>query len=307
VILQLPHRSFDLAEPVVMGVLNVTPDSFSDGGRYRDAGAALRQAVAMVGEGAAIIDVGGESTRPGAGPVGEQEELDRVVPVIERIRHELDCVVSVDTMKPAVMRAAAAAGAEIVNDVFALRAPGALEAVRDTGVAAVLMHMQGEPRTMQQQPNYDDVVTEVGQFLGDRIAACEAIGIGRSRLLIDPGIGFGKTFAHNLDLLAGLDTLAGFGLPLLVGVSRKSLLGQLSKLPVDGRLHAGLAAASIAVWLGASVIRTHDVRPTVEAIRYAGALRRTAVESKAVAAVDPVRRKPDAAPLGNGSRGKGTV
>jgi len=290
-----------------MGVLNVTPDSFSDGGRYRDADAALRHAVAMVAEGAAIVDVGGESTRPGASPVGEQEELDRVLPVIERIRREVDCIVSIDTMKPSLMRAAAAAGAEIVNDVLALRAPGAVDAVHDTGVAAVLMHMQGEPQTMQQQPHYDDVVGEVGAFLQDRVAACQRAGIQRSRLAIDPGIGFGKTVAHNLELLARLDVLAATGLPLLVGVSRKSMFGKLLDLPAAQRLHPGLAAASIAVWLGASIIRTHDVKPTVEAIRYAGVLRQVAAQGGRTTTVDPRRAKDDAVPRLDGQARKGAA
>jgi dihydropteroate synthase len=271
-ILQLPKRSLDLSRPAVMGVLNVTPDSFSDGGRYPDVDAALRRAAAMAGEGAAIIDIGGESTRPGAQDVPEQEELDRVVPVIERLRRELDCVISIDTRKPPVMRSACAAGAEIVNDVFALRAPGAIEAVRESRAAIVLMHMQGDPRTMQAQPRYDDVVREVRAFLAERVDACEAAGIERDRLLIDPGFGFGKTFDHNLTLLGGLDALGALHVPLVVGVSRKSMLGKLLDLPVDRRLHSGLSAAALAVWLGASVIRTHDVRATVEAIRFAAAV-----------------------------------
>jgi dihydropteroate synthase len=271
-ILQLPKRSLDLSCPAVMGVLNVTPDSFSDGGRYSDVDAALRRAVAMVEEGATIIDVGGESTRPGAQEVGEQDELDRVVPVIERLRRELDCVISIDTMKPMVMGSACAAGAEIVNDVFALRAPGAIEAVRESGAAVVLMHMQGDPRTMQIQPRYDDVVHEVHAFLAERIGACAAAGIGRERLLADPGFGFGKTFDHNLALLGGLDALESLNVPLVVGVSRKSMLGKLLDLPVDRRLYPGLSAATLAVWLGASIIRTHDVRATVEAIRFAAAV-----------------------------------
>jgi dihydropteroate synthase len=204
--------------------------------------------------------------------VGEQDELDRVVPVIERLRRELDCVISIDTMKPMVMGSACAAGAEIVNDVFALRAPGAIEAVRESGAAVVLMHMQGDPRTMQIQPRYDDVVHEVHAFLAERIGACAAAGIGRERLLADPGFGFGKTFDHNLALLGGLDALESLNVPLVVGVSRKSMLGKLLDLPVDRRLYPGLSAATLAVWLGASIIRTHDVRATVEAIRFAAAV-----------------------------------
>ncbi len=269
--LQLARHALDLTRPVVMGILNVTPDSFSDGGRYRDADSALRRAAAMIAEGAAVIDVGGESTRPGAQAVGEQEELDRVIPVIDRIRRELDCVISIDTMKPAMMRAACAAGAEIVNDVFALRAPGAIDAVRDTGAAAILMHMQGEPRSMQVRPQYRDVVDDVRAFLAARVEACEASGIERHRLLIDPGFGFGKTLDHNLELFGGLDALAALNLPVVVGVSRKSMLGKLLDLPLDQRLNAGLSAAALATWLGASMIRTHDVRATVEAVRFAAA------------------------------------
>jgi len=271
--LQLVRRRLDLSVPVVMGVLNVTPDSFSDGGRFCDPATALAQAVAMVGEGAAIIDVGGESTRPGAAPVGEQEELDRVVPVIERLHREIDCVISIDTTKAAVMRAACAAGAEMVNDVTALRGEGALAAVREAGAAAVLMHMQGDPRTMQLEPVYADVVGEIRAFLAARVAACRAAGIDAQQIVVDPGFGFGKTLAHNLELFGGLDGIAGLGLPLMVGVSRKSMFGKLLGLTVEQRLHAGVAAAGLAVWLGASIIRSHDVRPTVEAVRFAAAVR----------------------------------
>jgi len=267
VILQLPSRTLDLSRPLVMGVLNVTPDSFSDGGRHSDLAAALRHAREMVAEGAAILDVGGESTRPGAEPVGEQEELDRVVPVIERIRAELDCVVSVDSMKPAVMDAACAAGAELINDVHALRAAGAIEVAVRRRAAVCLMHMLGEPRSMQQNPGYADVVREVSDFLAGRARVCESAGIAPQAILLDPGIGFGKTDAHNLRLLGRLDTLAGLGKPLLVGVSRKSLFGRLLGLPVDRRLHPGLAAAALAAWQGAAVVRTHDVAATVEAMK----------------------------------------
>jgi len=272
--LQLPHRTLSLDAPVVMGILNVTPDSFSDGGRHVDRDAALRRARAMVEEGAGIIDVGGESTRPGSAPVSEAEEIARVVPVIESIRRELDVVVSVDTMKPGVMRAACAAGAELVNDVYALRAPGALEAVRDSGAAVCLMHMQGEPKTMQLAPHYEDVVAEVQDFLVERMAACEAAGIPRARICIDPGIGFGKTLDHNLSLLAHGEALQALGVPLLIGVSRKSMFGQLLGRPVDERLAGSLAVAAIAVWQGAAIVRVHDVQATADAIRVAQALRR---------------------------------
>ena len=265
--LQLPNRTLDLGTPRVMGVLNVTPDSFSDGGRHAGVEAALQRAREMVAEGAAIIDVGGESTRPGAAPVAEEEELERVVPVVERIRRELDCVVSVDTMKPAVMDAACAAGAELVNDVYALRAPGAIEAVSRHRAAVCLMHMQGQPRDMQQDPQYRDVVVEVGEFLGQRARACEGGGIAAASIVLDPGIGFGKTDAHNLQLIARLDALVGLGKPLLIGVSRKSMFGRLLGLPVEGRLHPGLATAAVAVWQGARIVRSHDVAATAEALK----------------------------------------
>ncbi len=255
-----------------MGVLNVTPDSFSDGGQFADPAAALARARVMVEEGAAIIDVGGESTRPGAPPVPEQQELDRVLPVIERIRRELGCAISVDTMKPAVMRAACAAGAELINDVMALRAPGALEAARDTGAAVCLMHMQGEPRTMQQAPVYADVVEDVCAFLRERAAACVAAGIPRERIAVDPGFGFGKTLNHNLALLAGIDVIADLGLPVLVGVSRKSMFGTLLERPADQRVAGGLAAAALAVWQGARIVRTHDVRATMDALKVTAAV-----------------------------------
>jgi dihydropteroate synthase len=256
-----------------MGVLNVTPDSFSDGGRFIDAGTALAQARAMVEEGARIVDVGGESTRPGAQPVTEAQELDRVLPVIERIRAGLDCVVSVDTMKPGVMRAACAAGAELVNDVMALRAPGALEAAREAGAAVCLMHMQGEPRSMQQAPAYLDVVEEVAAFLRERVAACVGAGIARERLLVDPGFGFGKTLQHNLALLGGVDVIAELGVPVLVGVSRKSMFGQLLDRPVGERVAGGVAAAALAAWQGARIVRTHDVRATMDALKVTAAIR----------------------------------
>ncbi|MDE0855371.1 MAG: dihydropteroate synthase [Nevskia sp.] len=266
-ILQLPSRTLDLGTPRVMGVLNVTPDSFSDGGRHAGVEAALQHARLMVAQGAAIIDVGGESTRPGAAPVAEQEELERVVPVVERIRRELDCVVSVDTMKAAVMDAACAAGAELVNDVYALRAPGAIEAVRRHRAAVCLMHMQGQPRDMQREPHYDDVLGEVTAFLAQRASACEAAGIAATGIVLDPGIGFGKTDAHNLRLLSRLDMLAGLGRPLLIGVSRKSMFGRLLGLPLEERLSPGLATAAVAVWQGARIVRAHDVAATTGALK----------------------------------------
>jgi dihydropteroate synthase len=266
----------DLAEPCVMGVLNVTPDSFSDGGHYADLAAAVARGVAMAEEGAAIIDVGGESTRPGAAAVSVEEELARVVPVIERLATLVTVPISVDTSKPAVMSAAIAAGASMVNDVRALREPGALDAVAGTGAAVCLMHMRGEPRTMQQAPAYDDVVAEVRRFLAERVEACFAAGIGRDRICVDPGIGFGKLPEHNLALLAGLDRLGDPAIPVLVGVSRKSLVGIITGRPAAERLAGSVAFAALAVLRGAAIVRAHDVAATVDAVKVASALRRAA-------------------------------
>lgn len=265
-------RTLDLSRPVVMGILNVTPDSFSDGGRFFDPDLALKHALRMREEGAAIIDVGGESTRPGSEPVPADEEIRRVVPVIQRLAAETDAIISVDTSKPEVMRAAADAGAHIINDVYALRLPGALEAAAATGCAVCLMHMQGEPRTMQAAPQYRDVTGEVLAFLEERVAACTGAGIERGRIAIDPGFGFGKTAAHNVELLAGLRRLLALELPLTVGLSRKSTLGKLTGRTVDERMPAGVATAVLAVERGAHIVRTHDVGPTVDAIRVAGAV-----------------------------------
>jgi dihydropteroate synthase len=259
-------KHLDLEVPRVMGVLNVTPDSFSDGGRYLAADAALRQAEAMVEAGAAIVDIGGESTRPGAAPVPLDEELGRVVPIIERLATSLDVALSIDTSKPEVMRAAVAAGAGLINDVGALGAPGALQAAADLGVPICLMHMQGEPRTMPAAPHYDDVVEEVTDFLRQRVAACEQAGIPHERLLVDPGFGFGKTVEHNLALLRGLDRLGVLGVPVLVGLSRKSVLGTVTGRPVGERVTASVVAALIAVQNGARVVRVHDVAETVDAL-----------------------------------------
>lgn len=264
--LQCGRHAIDLGRPVVMGILNVTPDSFSDGGRYRDPGAAVARGEAMAHEGAAIVDVGGESTRPGAEPVDADEEARRVLPVIERLAERLGIPVSVDTRKPAVMRRAIAAGASMVNDVGALSAPGAVEAVAESGAAACLMHMQGEPRTMQDAPRYGDVVAEVRAFLASRAAACAAAGIARDRLVVDPGFGFGKTLEHNLALLAALPRLAADGLPLLVGLSRKRMIGALTGRADGERLAGSLAAAIVAAGRGARIIRAHDVRETVDAL-----------------------------------------
>lgn len=257
---------------VVMGILNITPDSFSDGGRFLDSSAALQQARRMWAEGAAIVDVGGESTRPSASNVSVAEELDRVLPVVAAIRKELPVFISIDTSKPEVMRAAVAAGAHMINDVRALRAPGALEAVRELGVPVCLMHMQGEPRSMQQAPTYQNVVREVCDFLAQRVSACEAQGIGRDRLIIDPGFGFGKTLEHNLCLLSELGEFVASGLSVLVGLSRKSMIGAVLRKPVEERLYGSLALSVLAATKGATIVRVHDVGPTVEALKMAAAV-----------------------------------
>ncbi len=254
-----------------MGVINTTPDSFSDGGTlYRgeqlDLDLALARAADMVARGAAILDIGGESTRPGAAPVTVAREMQRVLPLVERVSAELDVVVSVDTSSPEVITAAAGAGAGLINDVRALSRPGALDAAAATGLPICLMHMLGQPDDMQAAPQYDDVVTEVEEFLLQRVAACEAVGIARESLLLDPGFGFGKTVAHNLLLLRGLPRLADLGLPLLVGLSRKSMIGKLLGREVDQRLPASLALAVMAVERGAAIIRTHDVGATADAV-----------------------------------------
>ena len=264
----------DLADPCVMGILNVTPDSFSDGGHYLDVAAAVQRGVAMAGEGAAIIDVGGESTRPGAADVDVDEELARVIPVIEQLAARVPIPISVDTSKSEVMRVAIEAGASLVNDVRALRDPGALQAVAGTGAAVCLVHMRGAPRTMQVAPAYDDVVAEVRRFLAARIEACRAAGIGPQRICVDPGIGFGKRPEHNLALLAAVGQLAEPSIPVLVGVSRKSLIGIITGRPPEGRLAGSVAFAALAVMRGAAIIRAHDVAETVDAVKVASALRR---------------------------------
>lgn len=258
--------------PSVMGVLNVTPDSFSDGGLYAARESALRHVARMTAEGAAIIDIGGESTRPGAGAIGEQQELDRVMPVIEAIRRDSDVPLSIDTSKPSVMRAAVAAGVVLINDVRALRAEGALETAAELGCAVCLMHMRGEPLTMQDEPQYEDVVGEVTRFLRERVAECERGGIAPRSLLIDPGFGFGKTVAHNIELLARLRQVCEVGPPVLIGVSRKSTLGALTGRAIESRLAASLSAAVLAVMQGASIIRAHDVAETVDALKVARAV-----------------------------------
>lgn len=258
----------------VMGILNVTPDSFSDGGSYFATESAVDRARRMYAEGAAIIDVGGESSRPGATPVPVTEELDRVLPVIGAIHAALPVLISIDSRKPEVMRAAVSAGAGMINDVTALRAEGAIEVARDLGVPVCLMHMQGEPQTMQIAPAYRDVVEEVRDFLAQRVRVCEAKGITRDRLVIDPGFGFGKSLGHNLRLLSELGTFVALGLPVLVGLSRKSMIGTLLNKPVGGRLYGSLALSLLAALKGAELIRVHDVGPTVETLKAVAAVKR---------------------------------
>lgn len=266
-------KMLDLNQPAVMGVLNVTPDSFSDGGCYLQPDAALRRAEIMAEEGAAIIDVGGESTRPGAPLVTVQEELDRVLPVVERLTQALSIPISVDTSKPEVMREAARVGAGLINDVRALQVPGALDVAAASGLPVCLMHLRGEPATMQQVPRYSDAVAEVYAFLAERVQICEAAGISRDRILVDPGFGFGKTLEHNLRLLRHLNRFTDLAAGVLVGISRKSMIGLLLNTSVTERLSGSLAAAVIALWQGAKIIRTHDVRETVQALCVCAAAR----------------------------------
>jgi dihydropteroate synthase len=256
----------DLSKPRVMGIVNVTPDSFSDGGKFNTTEKAIEHALQLVEEGAEILDIGGESTRPGASPVPLDEELKRVIPVIEGLRG-VGVPLSIDTYKPQVMQAAITAGADIVNDVCALREPQALEIVAASQVGVCLMHMQGRPQTMQADPQYDDVVSEVRKFLKDRLNAAEQAGIGRSRIVLDPGFGFGKRTAHNLTLLNHLNDIQALGLPLLIGLSRKSVLGQVVGSAVDERIHASIAASVVSVMKGANIVRVHDVKPTIDALK----------------------------------------
>lgn len=261
--------------PMVMGILNVTPDSFSDGGQFFSRTLALEQARRMCLEGADVIDVGGESTRPGASSVSAEEELQRVIPVIEAISAELPVKISVDTSKPVVMREAVSAGASMINDVRALREEGALHAAANLGVDVCLMHMRGEPRTMQSNPHYEDVITEVRDFLVERAGACERHGISRSQIYIDPGFGFGKTLEHNLELLANLGALAATNYAVMVGLSRKSMIGALLDRSVEDRVHGSVALALMAYLNGARLIRTHDVGATLDALRIAQRVRQS--------------------------------
>lgn len=271
-VLHCRGRVLGLERPLVMGVLNVTPDSFSDGGRFVRLDDAVARGRQMAEEGAAIIDVGGESTRPGAQPVDLHEELRRVIPVIARLRDHTSAVLSVDTSKPEVMHAAAAAGAGIINDVRALREEGAVEAAAISGCAVCLMHMRGEPGTMQESPSYRDVVAEVRQFLEQRVEACLAAGLPAERIVLDPGFGFGKTIPHNLELLRHLGQLSVNGLPVLAGLSRKSMVGGLTGRGPEERVHGSVALAVIAALNGARILRVHDVAATVDALKVVAAV-----------------------------------
>lgn len=265
-------RFLDLSRPQVMGILNVTPDSFSDGGRYGQRDAALRHAEAMLQAGATLIDVGGESTRPGARAVSPVEELERVAPIVEAIAAELDVIISVDTSTPAVIRETARLGAGLINDVRSLQRDGAVDAAADSGLPVCLMHMRGEPSTMQQSPQYPDVVAEVREFLLERLAACAAAGIGAERVILDPGFGFAKTLEHNLSLFKHLQALHALGRPLLVGVSRKSMIGKVLGHEVGERLYGSLALAALALSKGAHILRVHDVAQTVDVVRMIAAV-----------------------------------
>ncbi|MEP7206845.1 MAG: dihydropteroate synthase [Casimicrobiaceae bacterium] len=264
-VLRCGRFTFDLARPHVMGILNVTPNSFSDGGRYFNLQRALAHAQQMVRDGADIVDIGGESTRPGAEPVPADQELARVLPLVEALA-AMGIAVSVDTRKPEVMRAAIAAGAVMINDVNALSLPGAIEVIASADVGVCIMHMQGDPRTMQAEPRYDNVVAEVRDYLVARAEACAAAGVARDRIVLDPGYGFGKRLEHNLALVRALPVLAATGYPVLIGVSRKSSLGEITGRPVDQRLAASLAAGLAAIARGARILRVHDVRETVDVL-----------------------------------------
>ncbi|WP_068545300.1 dihydropteroate synthase [Thalassotalea crassostreae] len=265
--MQFGNKTLDLNDFQIMGILNVTPDSFSDGGNFNNIDLALTQTEAMIIDGASIIDIGGESTRPGAKDVALQEELDRVIPVIEAIKKRFDTVVSIDTSKSQVMTEAVKSGAGLINDVRALQNEGCIEAAANTDVPVCLMHMQGLPRTMQNSPQYDDVVADVAQFFEQRITQCERAGIDKDRLILDPGYGFGKTLEQNYQLLAHQNELLELGLPLLAGISRKSMIGNLLKRDVEQRLAGSLSAAVIAAVNGAKIIRVHDVKESVDALK----------------------------------------
>ncbi|EML6554583.1 dihydropteroate synthase [Klebsiella michiganensis] len=259
--------TLDLSHPHVMGILNVTPDSFSDGGTHNTLVEAVKHANLMINAGATIIDIGGESTRPGAADVSVEEELARVIPTVEAIAQRFEVWISIDTSKPEVIRESARVGAHIINDIRSLTEPGALEAAAETGLPVCLMHMQGQPKTMQDAPKYADVFADVERFFIEHIVRCERAGIAKDKLLLDPGFGFGKNLSHNYELLARLGEFHHFGLPLLVGMSRKSMVGQLLNVGPTERLNGSLACAVIAAMQGAQIIRVHDVKETVEALR----------------------------------------
>jgi dihydropteroate synthase len=271
--LECAGKTLDLTTPQIMGILNVTPDSFSDGGLFIAKEKAALQARKMFNAGAAIVDVGGESTRPGAQPVSAQEEMDRVLPVIEAIHNELPVIISIDTSKPEVMRAAVRAGAGMINDVYALRQPGAVQAAAALDVPVCLMHMQGEPRTMQHNPHYNDVIQDVKEFLQQRIDECVNAGIDRRKIIVDPGFGFGKTVQHNLTLVKNLPRFISLQSPVLVGFSRKSSIGAILEKPTDDRVIGSVSLAAIACWLGAHIFRVHDVAETADALRLCNAVK----------------------------------
>lgn len=266
--LSLPrNRILDLNKPIIMGIVNVTPDSFSDGGNYNSVEDAFKQAMRLIEEGAGILDIGGESTRPGAPDVALQEELLRVIPVIKRIREASDCVISIDTSKAAVMEAAIEAGADIINDVRALQEPGALEvAAKYSDIPVCLMHMQGQPRTMQTNPTYENLISEINQFFEERVLTCSKAGINQNRIILDPGFGFGKTLTHNFEILEKFNAFSTLGLPLLAGLSRKSMFGQLLNRETSERVAASLAGALLCAQKGAHIIRVHDVKETADVI-----------------------------------------
>lgn len=266
--------------PLIMGILNITPDSFFDGGQYNDPTSAYDHAQAMIEAGADILDIGGESSRPGATPISVEQELERVIPIIERIHSSNPIAISIDTYKPQVMQAAIAAGVACINDIYALQKPGALEVVAKSDVAICLMHMQGDPQMMQNAPNYaQDVITDVNEFFRQRIAVCEQAGIARSRLILDPGFGFGKTAQHNLQMVERIERFQYHRLPILLGVSRKSTIGKILDQPPEGRMAGGLAMAVYAMLVGVSIIRTHDVLETKQAFKVLQEMKRVGAES----------------------------
>lgn len=277
-VLHCAQRTLDLSSPHVMGILNVTPDSFSDGGRYTDLDAALQRALQMQAAGASLIDIGGESTRPGAAKVSVQQELDLVAPLVEMIARECDIIISVDTSTPEVMRESARLGAGLINDVRALQRDGAVAAAVATGLPVCLMHMRGDPQTMQDEPHYDDVAGEVAQFLRERIDVCLAAGIGAERIILDPGFGFAKSTQHNYELFKRLPQLLELQYPVLVGVSRKSMIGNILNKPVDQRLYGSLALAVMALERGAKILRVHDVEQTMDVLNIFNAVQMSAKE-----------------------------